>query len=311
MLWALSDPSGLPAKRFAEVDPVPSLDWLEPLSEKRFGSADLARFGVAPQPVVDDKLSFSLMCRPSPYPLAPLMCVVDGGVRGSQWNDVMRHLAAWLTRHLGDPALLLWLVEQGGRLHESFVRLVEDSVEELTRFEQQGGADQLNAIRTNAPRAIPDRAMRTLWELLLPRRVKVSHQGNSFFSWLLRFEREELTTVVRLQLREVLTPRVELRKLMAPDKEHSERRTIADFVQWKIVLSMEDIAQFRLPQQKQDKRWTAVLPELLPDFTMLLRDALDLMRELGGADEKKDDPPPIRHPSARIHRIMVSMIEPC
>ena len=29
MLWALSDPSGLPARRFAELDPVPSLDWLE------------------------------------------------------------------------------------------------------------------------------------------------------------------------------------------------------------------------------------------------------------------------------------------
>ncbi|MCP9460530.1 MAG: hypothetical protein NNA24_00615 [Nitrospira sp.] len=185
------------------------------------------------------------------------------------------------------------------------MRLVEDRFEELTRFEQQGGTDQLNAIRTNAPRAIPDRAMRTLWELLLTRRVKVSHQGNSFFSWLPRFEREGLTTAVRLQLREVLTPRVELRKLMAPDKEHSESRTIADLVQGKIVLSMEDIAQFRLHQQKQDERWHAVLPALLPDFTMLLRDALDLMRELGGADKKKDDSPayqPSISPHPQNHR---------
>ena len=29
MLWALSDSSGLPAMRFADLDPVPSLDWLE------------------------------------------------------------------------------------------------------------------------------------------------------------------------------------------------------------------------------------------------------------------------------------------
>ncbi|WP_419621646.1 hypothetical protein, partial [Thiolapillus sp.] len=28
MLWALSDKSGLPAKRFADFNPVPSLDWL-------------------------------------------------------------------------------------------------------------------------------------------------------------------------------------------------------------------------------------------------------------------------------------------
>ena len=37
MLWALSDPGGLPAKRFAEMNPVPSLDWLEPFSENASG----------------------------------------------------------------------------------------------------------------------------------------------------------------------------------------------------------------------------------------------------------------------------------
>lgn len=36
MLWALSDPGGLPAKRFAELNPVPSLDWLESLSEELY-----------------------------------------------------------------------------------------------------------------------------------------------------------------------------------------------------------------------------------------------------------------------------------
>jgi hypothetical protein len=29
LLWVLSDPGGLPARRFADLDPVPSLDWLE------------------------------------------------------------------------------------------------------------------------------------------------------------------------------------------------------------------------------------------------------------------------------------------
>ena len=48
MLWALSHDSGLPAKRFADFDPAPSLDWLGPLSEERFRHVDLLRFGVAP-----------------------------------------------------------------------------------------------------------------------------------------------------------------------------------------------------------------------------------------------------------------------
>src|SRR5262249_25114077 len=36
MLWALSDQRALPARRFADFDPVPSHDWLEPLSDARF-----------------------------------------------------------------------------------------------------------------------------------------------------------------------------------------------------------------------------------------------------------------------------------
>ena len=33
VLWAISDKSGLPAKRFAELDPAPTLDWLNPLND--------------------------------------------------------------------------------------------------------------------------------------------------------------------------------------------------------------------------------------------------------------------------------------
>jgi hypothetical protein len=48
MLWALSHDSGLPAKLFADFDPVPSLEWLDALSEDRYTHDDLARFGVQP-----------------------------------------------------------------------------------------------------------------------------------------------------------------------------------------------------------------------------------------------------------------------
>ncbi|HCL3955733.1 TPA: SIR2 family protein, partial [Pseudomonas aeruginosa] len=121
LLWALSDPGGLPARLFADLDPVPSLDWLEPLSEERYRHADLGRFGVPPRPIVDETLTFSLARRPSPYPLAPPMCIVDAGACGSRWDEVMRQLARWLTRHLNNPELLLWLVKRGGQLHDDLV----------------------------------------------------------------------------------------------------------------------------------------------------------------------------------------------
>ncbi len=85
MPWALSDSGGLPAKRFADLDPVPSLDWLEPLSEELYRHADLGRFSVPPQNAVDDKLAYSLINRPTPYPLAPWMRIADAGHRSSGW----------------------------------------------------------------------------------------------------------------------------------------------------------------------------------------------------------------------------------
>ena len=144
LLWALSDPGGLPAKRFAELDPVPSLDWLEPLSEDRYRHADLGRFGVPPKAAVDDKLAFSLTRRPSPYPLAPLMTLVDAGARGSRWDEVMRQLARWLIRHLDDPSLLLWLVKRGGQLHDDLVWWIEHRLDELAKLERDGNKTKLD-----------------------------------------------------------------------------------------------------------------------------------------------------------------------
>ena len=133
MLWALSDPSGLPAKRFAELDPVPSLDWLEPLSQELYRHADFGRFGVPPHAAVNDKLAFSLINRPTPYSLAPWMAIVDAGHRGSRWDAVMNQLAHWLVRHLDDPKLLLWIIKQGGQLHSDLIGLIERRLDDLRR----------------------------------------------------------------------------------------------------------------------------------------------------------------------------------
>ena len=58
VLWALGDSSGLPAKRFADLDPVPSLDWLEPFSANLYRQTDLSRFGVQPDSAKDDSLRY-------------------------------------------------------------------------------------------------------------------------------------------------------------------------------------------------------------------------------------------------------------
>ena len=145
MLWALSHDSGLPAQRFADFDPAPSLDWLVPLSEERFRQADLPRFGVAPLSKQDDKLMFSLTRRPAPYTRAPWMMLTTGS--SSDWDDAMFHLARWLIRHLNDPELVLWLAKRGGQLHDRLVWLIESELDRFARLEHEGNAAELARIQ--------------------------------------------------------------------------------------------------------------------------------------------------------------------
>jgi len=290
LLWALCDSSGLPAKRFANLDPVPSLEWLEPLSEARYRHADLDRFGVPPKGAVDDKLAFSLIRRPAAYPLAPWVTIVDGGARGSDWDEVMRQLAHWLVRHLDDPTLLLWLINRGGRLHEDLAWRIEHRLGELAQLERNGNTDELARIRAGAPKALPGPLMRTLWRLLLTRRVNCGIRDFNLYRWRDRFERDGLTATLRLELREMLTPRVSLCEPLpwpSRDDDSLEPESIKELVEWEIVLSTDHVHS-GLRELLNDERWTAVLPELLSDFSALLRDALDLMRELGGAEDRSD-----------------------
>jgi hypothetical protein len=79
VLWALTDPSGVPARRFAELDPIPPLEWLEPLAQDRFRHRDLRRFGIQPTEEEDANLRFSLLSRYARYDVARSMRLVSDG----------------------------------------------------------------------------------------------------------------------------------------------------------------------------------------------------------------------------------------
>ena len=290
VLWALSDPTGLPAKRFAELDPVPSLDWLAPLSEDRFHHGDLARFGIPPKAATNDNIAFSLTCRPSPYDLPPFMTLADAGAHRTRWDQVMQQLARWLIRHLDDPALLLWVARQGGQLHGELAQWIEGRIDYLANLERGGTTVELERIRANAPSAIPRPAMRTLWRMLLSGRVESQVSDPDLFQWRRRFAHDGLTTTLRLELREQLTPRVSLREPLpwpTDDDDVGGQEHIDKLVESQIVLSTNHVDS-ALRELSKDQRWYTALPELLSDFSGLLHDALDLMRELGDADGKRD-----------------------
>jgi hypothetical protein len=289
MLWALSHESGLPAKRFADFNPAPALDWLKAFSEERYLHSDLNRFGVPPRAEVDDKLQFSLIRRPAPYRHAPWMALVSAGVGGSQWDDVMFHLACWLVRHLNDPALIIWVAERGGQLHDRWALLIEQQLDRFARLAREGKRTELDDIRTHAPNAIPEPLMQTLWRLMLTGRVKSRRRGPDLYLWENRLKRDGLTATLRLELRDLLSPKVMLKKPFhwGGEEESTEEPTrIRQLVDWELVLAADHV--YSSLRDLADKRWRAALPVLLDDFQQLLRDALDLLRELGEADERSD-----------------------
>ncbi len=317
MLWALSDKSGFPAKAFADFNPVPSLDWLfEVFTRQLFGHVDLARFDVQPRVIVDTTLRFSLVHRPAPYHLAPAMQLSSSWPDSSQWDDVMRHLGRWLLRHLDDPRLILWMAQYGGRLHERWRVLVENRLDEFTSLEIGGKTTELDKIRTNAPNAIPCTMMRKLWRLMLSGRVKSFMHNPDLYRWGERLKREGLSTTLRFELREMLTPQVSLKKAFqwgGSDKNTNELSQIERLLDWELVLRVDHVRS-ELLSNCESEHWKSALPDLLEDFQQLLRDALDLSRELGDADDLKDGShwclPSIEpHRQNRGFRDWVSLIE--
>lgn len=291
VLWALSDPSGLPAKQFAEYNPAPSLDWLlDAFCDDRYRHPDLPRFGVPPLLKDDGNIKFSLIRRPTPYTRAPQMTLASGGFEVSQWDDVMSHLARWLLRHLNDPDLILWIVQRGGKLHERWSFLVECELNRLNHLIQTGKAAELDDIRTNSPNAIPGPVMQILWRLLLGGRIKSPWRQRDLYGWKARLEQHGITGTIRVELREALTPKVELSKPFRWGDERelsSEPSRVSQILNCELVLADDDLGS-TLRELRDNEHWRAALPRLVDDFQLLLSDCLDLMRELGEADEHHD-----------------------
>ena len=298
MLWALSDPSGLPAKRFADFDPVPSIRWLDAFSNRRYTQDHLPQYGVEPN---DKELSFSLIERPTPYTLSSWMRLSDHGESAVDWDPVMTELARWLLRHLDDPYLLLWLAEQGGRLHPKFKRMIDSRLNQLNKYEKEGNTAELERIRSSAPRAIPGETLLPIWRLFLTDRIRTSGANVEMFDWIQRLQRDGPTPLLRFELREILAPRVVLERprpwpsdvpQVTDENENveeadndgiTEESGKGTQIDWYLVLA-SDHAGSALDSLGDSEEWAAALPVLLNDLELLLHDALELLRELRAED---------------------------
>lgn len=287
MLWALSHESGLPAKRFAEFNPVPPIEWLEVFYKNIYQYTDLAHFGFSENIKKNDKLSFSFINRPTPYTHAQWMSLVSQGTFGCTMDIVMVQLAHWLIRHLNDPLLIIWLSEHGGRLNQQFSQLIKDKLNDYESKLLEGKTSELDEIRKNAPNAIPEPFMCTLWNLLLIGRVKSPYQNFDLYQWADQFKNTGLTITLQLELRKLLKPLIRLTKPWYWDEGEENDKDPKQLINCEVVLASDYVSHV-IKTLHDNENWNKALPELCNTFQQLLHDALDLFREIDKADGKQD-----------------------
>lgn len=303
MLWALCDESGLPAKAFSEHDPLPHLDWLMAFSDSRFGHRDLPRFGVPAEEALDGKLAYSLAARPASYTKTPWMRLVHRNDRlSTRWDNILLYLAQWLTRHLDDPKLLLWVVAEGGHLDEKLRSFIERALDQRP----------------------VSRAMDIMWRIILAGRLADNVRSLELYDWVSSFKRHGLTPLMRVQLREMLSPRIQMRQpyrwseAVDEGEDGQEESAESDerierLVDWELVLTA-DYVHSALDDVRKTPEWQAILPSLLSGVTSLLLETMDIMRSLGAADDIHDRsywhrPSIVEHPQNQKFRDWTVLIE--
>lgn len=258
MLWALSDRSGAPAKLFADLSPVPPLEWFLEVFSK------------------DKRFSF-------------VMQLISGNESEASTNPVLLHIVHWLTRHLNDRRLIFWVTQQGGQLDKRWAPYFERKLEQVAELEREDRIDELDRLRSGAPNAVPSPPMRTLWRLLLTQRVKIPSHALDLFSWKNRLKRDGLTASVRLELRDLLAPKVHVQKPFFWNDEPDSTEdpiNLQKLADCKLVLTTDDV--FSALKDWDEPCWKDSLAALCGDLQQLLLDALDLWRELGKADDRHD-----------------------
>lgn len=285
MLWALSDPSGEPAKTFADYNPAPSLEWLfKAFLDDRYAHKDLQIFGVNSNEKVDDKLVFNFVNRPTPYHLAPRMSLLSGHLTMGNWDKVMYQIARWLLRHLNDPQLILWVARQAGKIHPSFVSLMSRYLIDLDAKSKSDDTDELNEIVTHAPNAIPDEFSKKLWRLVLSGNVQSTSSSLDLYDWKRQFLLNGSTKNLKLTLREILAPKIVIKEKLSFEKSNAtDSKSLID-----VELNLNSHYVHSELVEFEEFRWKEELPSFLEEFQLLLKDGLDLLKELEKIDCKND-----------------------
>lgn len=307
LVWALNESSGEIAKAFATAEPAPTIAWLAPFTEPRFDRTDLPQFGILCNQLPngrpgDQELKFSLLSHPSAPAYARWTSLVthDGFLTAQAGMDsVSMWLAQWLCRHLDKSETILWVAENGGRLHPMFENMVRN---------QLRGAELGSSYRR-------------IWEVIAAGCVKTRENSSDFNGWAFQLPAGAISATSKLLLYRLLEPRVSFREpfRLREESEEAQRPSsearVSDIVAWTLTLEgghPHDV--FDRLGTRDD--WSSFLVESLPVFTQLLRRCVDLMVVLEGASPEEDlsvwhQPSIAPHGQNRHHNAWTILIELC
>jgi len=249
MVWALSDPSGHPAKLFAEMDPIPPIDWLNVLDEK------------------------GLMEKDDPEGhIQRIALVAQGNFVPNQFLDeVTLQLGRWLVKYLEKTEVMEWVVHKRGPLHADFKRLI---LERLSK--------------NDLPQPVA-----TIWQIMCADRHLIQARTWGDFGQVIKSTGWNSTQ--RKELLRSLEPIVLFETShsnpFSPDFQEGSRKKerVHDYLGWDIGLkASDDLRYYVVDDLKKRNDWGSILLDLLPGLTERLKDAYDLMAELGGADKYND-----------------------
>lgn len=281
VIWALMDPTV--TKAFADLDPIPPVEWLDVFAESRFKISDLCSLGVTQPSSIEDVKSFSLVNRPAPQnnnSNMALVSIADADFLAPRLDEVMGHIARWICRHLDQQKVLTWVIKSGCSLHPQFRELV---TRELIA----------DPPRISGPLAL-------IWRLIcagLGTSMR-NYSSMSLYRWCNRFKRFGWSVSLKRELSQMLRPIVGLREPLQWDaqRENGEEdrgdrlrtKLARDYASWEICLRIGESPWGKLNEIKECTDWPKLAIDSLSEFTTCLKEALDLMAELGDASWQSD-----------------------
>ncbi|WP_435234157.1 anti-phage defense-associated sirtuin Dsr1 [Psychromonas sp. PT13] len=311
LAWALSDPTGVPAKVFSQLKPSPPLAWLNILDTIELKKDDLSRFRIE-HTGFNNELSFSLFSRPAKSADAPFMALSAHPHVETKWDKVMLNLGKWLTSHLNNPDLVLFVLKRGGRLHNQLRWFINRELEEQRKHISESNNAYFDKLKEKGSDAIVSKDMMLVWELVLAGYSEQSGFDVNLYSWINKYKYSSLTPALKNELKKILSPKVYFKKTYSTTLSKSYEG-IKQLLDWDIRLS-STFVHSALKDLDKVESWKSDIAELLPDFNSLLMETMELKSMLNEVDEFHDytyiSQPSIKpHPQNKDYDDWTALIE--